>query len=327
MECSSWIVPWSDIIHFGGKRCQRVQAAEHRNLPRRRPLPIELQRIRSRDGGVGWVALNRLLVERDEVDHDNCVLPSGDFRSYHVAHVLRCQDGDNVRAGIVDGRMGTATVAWVEGGDLKLSGFRSFGHNPPEPPPVDLLLAIPRPKVLERLLADIASIGVARLILCNAYRVERCYFDSTLLQDPSRIRRQLIEGLMQAGCDTRVPEVTITRRLGAFLAEELAVFSKNELRILAHPCAGALTISTFLSTRVDGRILIAIGPEGGWTDREVNMFVGTYGFSMAGLGDRVLRVDTACVASLSLIQSHLAESRVFRDGRVGTRANPEVRQS
>jgi 16S rRNA (uracil1498-N3)-methyltransferase len=45
---------------------------------------------------------------------------------------------------------------------------------------------------------------------------------------------------------------------------------------------------------------VAIGPEGGWTDEEVEMF-DALGFARFSLGARILRTDMACVAVLTLL--------------------------
>ena len=84
---------------------------------------------------------------------------------------------------------------------------------------VDLLLALPRPKVMRRLWAQIAAMGVGQIILTNAERVERNYFDTHVLT-PECYRPLLVEGLQQAR-DTRLPRVSIHRQFKVLVEDEL----------------------------------------------------------------------------------------------------------
>jgi RsmE family RNA methyltransferase len=170
---------------------------------------------------------------------------------------------------------------------------------------VDLLLALPRPKVMRRLWAQLAAIGVGRIILTNAERVERNYFDTHVLE-PQCYRPLLIEGLQQAR-DTRLPEVSIHRQFKVLLEDHLDRLFPNGSRIVAHPGA-TKPVSEMAPRNPAVRILLAIGPEGGWNSFELRLFE-AHGFQPIGMGPRTLRTDTACIALLSLV--HVME----RNGR------------
>src|SRR5205823_10500285 len=86
----------------------------------------------------------------------------------------------------------------------------AFDATVPPRPPIDLLLALPRPKVMRRLWAQLAALGVGQIMLTNAERVERNYFDTHVLK-PECYRPLLVEGLQQAR-DTRLPNVSIHRQ-------------------------------------------------------------------------------------------------------------------
>ena len=165
--------------------------------------------------------MNRILFERDEVSSDGLVRLS-DHRADHIRKVLRSRVGDALRVGVLDGEAGTAVVESV--GDREVVLKATFGEIAPRPW-FDLLLAVPRPKVLRRLWAEIAAIGVGRVILVNAYRVERCYFDTHWLT-PETWRPLLIEGLEQAGA-TQVPEVLVRRAFKPFIQDDLPELYKD----------------------------------------------------------------------------------------------------
>jgi RsmE family RNA methyltransferase len=153
---------------------------------------------------------------------------------------------------------------------------------------------------MKRLWAQLAALGVGRIILTNAEKVERYYFDSHVLE-PDFYTARLIEGLQQAG-DTILPEVRIVRQLKPFLEHE--TFPNIGKKLLADP-SGDKNIFQCLEESGEkfpsiGNILIAIGPEGGWTPYELELFA-AQGFQTFNAGPRILRTDTACVALLALL--------------------------
>ena len=238
-----------------------------------------------------------LLDERDRVGASSVTLT--DERATHLLKVLRATRGQTVRVGWIDGPLGTGTVESVSDG--KVTMRCEFEADTPPRPRVDLLLALPRPKVLRRLWAQFAALGVGQIILTNASRVERDYFDTHVLTEAC-YRPLLVEGLQQAR-DTRVPLVSIHRQFRILLEDHLDDLFPSGVRLVADP-SGSTSIADALAGR-DGRVLLAIGPEGGWNNFELRLLE-TSGFTPVGLGPRTLRVDTACVALLSHVHSSLA---------------------
>jgi 16S rRNA (uracil1498-N3)-methyltransferase len=237
--------------------------------------------------------VNLLLVEPDEIGAGNEVRLSGP-RALHLLHVLHAAPGHDVRIGVIDGPRGVGTVKRIADGTVTLRCALE-GEAPPRPA-IDLLLALPRPKVMRRLWAQIAALGVGRIMLTNAEKVERNYFDSHILT-PEAFRPLLVEGLQQAR-DTRLPAVSIHRRFRALVEDELDALVGPALRIVADPSA-AQTLGDVVQADGQQRILLAIGPEGGWNAFELGLLT-AHGFRSAGIGPRTLRTDTACVALLAL---------------------------
>ena len=103
-------------------------------------------------------------------------------------------------------------------------------------PRVSLLLALPRPLQLGRILPMVAQIGIDQLVLTNAKKVPKDYFGSHIFRNPEVLRGLLVEGLAQCG-DVRLPNVTVTKRLKIFMEDELdEIFPPDEfVRVIAHP--------------------------------------------------------------------------------------------
>jgi len=242
--------------------------------------------------------VNLILLEPDEAAPAAVALT--DHRARHLIDVLAVTPGQTVRLGIVDGPLGTGTVVGV--GDRRVDLQCVFDAAAPAPPPIDLLLALPRPKVMRRLWAQLAALGVRHVVLANAERVERNYFDTHVLQ-PDVYRPLLVEGLQQAR-DTRLPIVSIHRRFRVLIEDHLDAIAGDALRVMADPGATARVDET-IRRHAAARVLVAVGPEGGWNDFERRLLT-AHDFHAVGMGARTLRTDTACVALLALINDALA---------------------
>ncbi|MCZ7592029.1 MAG: 16S rRNA (uracil(1498)-N(3))-methyltransferase [Kiritimatiellae bacterium] len=241
--------------------------------------------------------MNLLLLKRTELSDDS-TLTLRDKRAEHLIRVLRVSSGDHVRVGLLNGPRGTGRVESVASDQVVLRC--AFEDAPPPVSRLDLILALPRPKVMKRLWAQLAALGVGRIILTNAARVERNYFDTHVI-DPDFYTPLLIEGLQQAQ-DTHLPEVSLQRRFKLLIEDDLATLSDAPLRFVAHPTAK--TSVAEISHSASGRVLLAIGPEGGWVPFELELLA-EHGFTAVHFGARTLRSDTACIAAIATVTQFL----------------------
>jgi RsmE family RNA methyltransferase len=235
--------------------------------------------------------MNQVLLEPDDLREDGTARLTG-RRLRHALDVLRAAEGDVLRVGLLGGPLGTAEVLKADGGELLLRP--SFTGPPPPRPGIDLLLAIPRPKALRRILPAAASLGVDRIVLVNAARVEKSYFDSRIL-DAAAMRELLILGLEQAR-DTRVPEILVRERFRPFVEDELDELWPRTVRLVAHQAAERPP------ARRSDRTVVAIGPEGGWVPFEIDL-LRAQGFAPITFGPRTLRVEVAVPYALGALRA------------------------
>lgn len=239
--------------------------------------------------------MNLVLVEPAEVQPDGTARLR-DRRARHVREVHRAAVGDVLRAGVVGGRWGEATVLALDDSEVVLA-LRPDR----EPPPklgLELLLALPRPKILRKVLQAAASMGIARLVLVNALRVEKSYFDSPVLTAEG-LRAELLLGLEQAR-DTLLPEVLIRPRFKPFVEDELAaLWPAGVTKLVAHPAAERPVAPA------PAPAVLAIGPEGGWIPYEVAKLEEA-GFTTFSAGPRILRVDVAVPYLVGALASRTA---------------------
>src|SRR5687768_14358453 len=106
--------------------------------------------------------MNLILLEERELADASWVTLT-DARATHLLDVLRVTPGQTVRVGVIDGPVGTGTVQ--EAGSGRVTMRCVFETETPSRPRVDVLLALPRPKVMRRLWAQLAALGVGQIIL------------------------------------------------------------------------------------------------------------------------------------------------------------------
>ena len=262
--------------------------------------------------------MNLLLFKDEELREGNRLVVRGE-RAEHLRGVLKSEPGDSIRVGKIGGGIGKAQIVEANEESIILV-VDKCDREAPEPN-IDLVLALPRPQMLKRILENIPSLGVRRLFLIRSSRVERSFFSSPVLR-PENIEKHLRIGMEQAVV-TRQPEVQIFDRFKPFVEDVLPVLMAASARLLLHNEGGVNLLGAgqqqpkFLNNfgrhgfgagrffsqveTVPGTFLVAIGPEGGWVPHEVELLKGS-GLHVISLGQRVLRVETAVYAALANIQ-------------------------
>ncbi len=225
--------------------------------------------------------MNIIVLDADEVRGDEVVLTGR--RARHVATVLAAEPGSQLRVGILDGRVGTGRVLALEDDSVRLEV--ELCAEPPAPSNASVVLALPRPKILKRLLIDLTAIGVKDIHLVGAWKVDKSYWSSPALRDET-LREHLVLGLEQGG-DTVLPTVTCHRLFKPFVEDELPAIAAGKRRFVAHPRAQASC-----PRAITQPFVVAIGPERGFTDYEIDRFVEAE-FQAVSLGPRPLRVESA----------------------------------
>lgn len=214
-----------------------------------------------------------------------------DRRLTYVRSVHRAALGDQLRVGRLGGFCGRGTITRIDEGALEMHVV--LETPPPPPAPATIVLALPRPKALRRMLQFLAAAGVKRIVLVNAWRVEKSYWHTPALA-PATLHEQLLLGLEQAA-DTILPQIETRQRLKPFVEDEAPALIAGARALVAHPRA-----STPCPHAVAEPVTVAIGPEGGFIPYEVALFA-AHGFEPVSLGPRPLRVEHALPALLGRI--------------------------
>jgi RsmE family RNA methyltransferase len=222
-----------------------------------------------------------LLLPEDLVAPDRACLTGR--RLAHMREVHRAGVGDDLTVGLLDGKMGRGRVLRLDDEALELA--LTLDQEPPPKLPLTLVIAVPRPKVLNRVVAAATSLGAARIVLLNAWKVEKAYWSSPRMR-PEKLREQMIFGLEQAK-DTVLPVLQLARLFRPFVEDELPDVLGGGTGLLAHPGTGGTVPKGLVAP-----ITLAIGPEGGWIEAEVQSLLKA-GLGPLDLGPRILRTETA----------------------------------
>jgi len=217
----------------------------------------------------------------------------------HIKEILKSKVGDRLTVGEMGGYIGRATIAQIRNEEVLLTDI-TLDKKPPAKLDLTVVLALPRPKVLRRLIMDMTSLGVNKLIIVNSYRSQKSYWQSPLL---NRIDEFVFEGLQQA-IDTVPPVIELKKRFKPFVEDEFPWLLLDENghkwkgnAVIAHPYASQSWTSYLdvLKSKTTHKEtmpkILCIGAEGGWIDYEVDLLC-QHGCTSVSLGPRILRTET-----------------------------------
>lgn len=233
-------------------------------------------------------ALARLYVPDDLGEGASVGLAAGQV--HYLRAVMRAKPGDIVE--LFNGRDG----AWAAAVDklTKNAGWLSVGRQTRQPAPEPdlwLLFAPVKGARVDWVAQRATELGVSRLLPVLSERTQMRRVNET------RLRANAIEAAEQ--CERlSVPEVVETARLSAVLA----AWPGDRRLLVADETGGGAPIAKDLAENgCPGAVLV--GPEGGFSGRELDLLRQLPFVTLVGLGPRVLRADTAAVALLAVCQA------------------------
>lgn len=241
--------------------------------------------------------MNILLFSDEDRLAGDCIRVS-DRRLRHLREVHGAAPGSTVRVGMINGQCGTGTIVSINAQQADID--ISLDQPPPTKLPLTLVLALPRPKMLRRVLRTVGECGVRELHLINSYKVEKSFWQSPLLAEET-LRDYLLQGLEQAS-DTIIPPVHLHKRFKPFAEDLLPTLAAGREALVAHPGD-----HPGLPRAISSDSLLVIGPEGGFIPYEVDK-CREAGCKPVSLGHRVLRVETAVAAALGTLLASTAKA-------------------
>jgi len=237
--------------------------------------PISMTRRR-------WIA--------DEVSGNRAAL-TGEHAD-HLVRVLRARVGQEfdiaVGAVVRRGRIETIREGRVE---------FELGEEVPAAvvPNITLLLAIFKFDRMEWAIEKCTELGVSRIVPVIARRTD-AHLAAASAKRAERWRRIALQASEQSR-RAASPEIADPVKL-----QDAANHPTTTLRIVLAESEQQTLLRDVLASHSEGEIVLAIGPEGGWTDDELQLFRKS-GWTSASLGPAILRAETAAIAATAIVVS------------------------
>jgi len=220
--------------------------------------------------------------------------------AHHVGRVLRAQPGQVYE--LSDGQR--VWLGRVETVGRDVVEFALVEELPGHQPSLDstLLLAVVKFDAFEWALEKATELGVTRIVPLAAARSEK----ALLVAAPKRAERWT-KILLEASQQSRRVSVPLLEPLAK---PEVAFAWKAEaLRVFLSEAPEAKPLRVVLAGQQQRAAVLAIGPEGGWTDAEFAAGRGAQ-FQEASLGKLILRTETAVVAALASLNLRFRKTEV-----------------
>ncbi|WP_151741193.1 16S rRNA (uracil(1498)-N(3))-methyltransferase [Acinetobacter seifertii] len=225
--------------------------------------------------------MNIVLLEPEDTQSEIWSIHS-ERQLQHLREHLDITAGQNLKVGIRNGARYVTEIVSIDEQEVCIRPIREEAV--PAKLPVHLILALPRPKVLRRLIMDSVTLGVEKISLIHSYRVDKSYWQTPFLQ---QIDNYVTLGLEQAG-DTIVPEIQMYKRFKPFVEDVLpTLISETSPAYVAHPYA-----DESMPNGIGHACSVVVGPEGGFIPYEVDLLTKN-GCQAVSLGNRILRTETS----------------------------------
>jgi len=210
--------------------------------------------------------------------------------AHHLSTVRRFAPGDRIIVFNGDGNEYPAEIRAVGKKGVRLTVLSVSLVDRELPFPLVIASALPKGDRADFLIEKLVELGVTRfepLITARSVVIPK----SSIVE---KFARAVVEASKQCGRN-RLMTIDPPRKWADYL-DMTGIGSRGGLRIVLHPDPGAPRLTAAMGTGST----IAIGPEGGFSDEELNRAIAS-GWQVANLGQRVLRVETAAAAAAALV--------------------------
>ena len=241
--------------------------------------------------------LTRVHVDADLAAGAEIVLPEG--AATHLARVLRHEVGDACVLFNGDGRDYHGRIAALGKREVRVAVESVQDVERESPLPLVLLQGIARGEKMDLILQKATELGVHAVHPLWSQRSE-VKLDEARAEKRHAHWRSVVASACEQSGRARVPEVSAPRSLAA----TLAALAPGGLRLILDP-EGELAFAT-LTVATDAAVLLAIGPEGGWSPLDRQQLRDA-GFQGLRLGPRILRTETAGLAAIAALQARFGD--------------------
>lgn len=233
--------------------------------------------------------MNILLINKQHIDSQNTAIIDDPKQVEHIKTILKAAVGDRLKIGVLGGKMGVGYIASM-GDSIQLQACL-LDKKPPAKLPLTVVLALPRPKILRRLIMDMTAMGVSRIVIINSVRCQKSYWQSPQLTQTDHF---ILDGLQQS-CDTIKPDIILAKRFRPFVEDELSQWAGAKWVLHPYDVGSNTCHATDYKHALPS--VVFIGAEGGFVPFEIELLI-QHGVVPIRLGDRILRTEAVVNAFL-----------------------------
>lgn len=220
--------------------------------------------------------------------------------SHHISKVLRSKEGDLIEIFNGKGQRFTARIENI-GKTVTIRVMEEKTSHTASPLFIHLMISIGKGDKMDWVVQKATELGVSKITPLISARCEVRLPKERMHKKVEHWREIAIQACVQSRQDT-IPEITEAFDFSQALSQE-----EQGAKYLFHPSEKSVRFKTILEQASPGHsVVLLVGSEGGFDAKEVSFAI-ERGFRLASLGPRILRMETAAVASLALVQGIIGD--------------------
>ncbi|MDY0405528.1 16S rRNA (uracil(1498)-N(3))-methyltransferase [Virgibacillus sp. 179-BFC.A HS] len=248
--------------------------------------------------------MQRYFVPASSWDTDRLCITGQD--AHHISHVMRCKPGDEVICSHPDGKAAACKITEIKENEVILLVMQWLDRDAELPIAVTIAQGLPKADKMELILQKGTELGASAFIPFKAQRSVVKWDDKKMAKKMDRFAKIVKEASEQSHRN-KIPKLHEQMNINQLILEsksyDICIFAYEEEAKVAN----FNSFSTIVKKMNKGqRMLVCIGPEGGFTTEEVQLLKKN-GFFPVRLGPRILRTETAAMYVLAGISYQFEE--------------------
>ena len=222
--------------------------------------------------------------------NNKIILDDGDV--HHLLHVMRARVGEEIEV-VTDNKLYSCLIKSLN--PLEIVINYEIPQDSELPQEVTLFFALAKGDKIDFVVQKATELGASRIVLVKTERCVTKFEEKDISRKLERFTKIAKEASEQSH-RLRIPEIVGVIDINNIPSNLLA-----DINLLAYEKEAGETTSFFDNVKKDKSISMMIGPEGGFSEKEVELLVKKYNFVPISLGKRILRTETAAVYALSVL--------------------------
>lgn len=242
--------------------------------------------------------MQRYFVNQEQIDNDKVIITGDDV--HHIAKVLRSKIGDEIICSDGNGKDVVASIVSIE--ETRVVCKVESDCIPTREPEVQITLAqgLPKSDKMDLIIQKGTEIGVSSFL---PFVSERTVVQLNEKKEQKRLERwnKIAKEAAEQSHRSKIPNISPVIQF-----KELLKYMDDSLVFIAYEKEDTMSLYKALSDKQIKKIMLIIGPEGGFSENEINRAIESGAISIS-LGKRILRTETAGLVGAANILYHLEE--------------------